>query len=340
MYKVFHQVAIVAVMMCFTLSAQQAEQSQSSYRVTGGLDFLAVKSFWDVPNPGNLQAFWGRANLGMTYNSPEVIANVNIQAFPEGFGWDPLVTVNFDKADSTIHAKSEPITKFQISAAWAKFLINPNFDISIGRMEKTTSKTQSAGNYIDQDEGVGFGWRSFYHNATEVILKYEPSTTSIMLGAGDKYLNTGYLRILETIKLNEQANMAVGYRSNIFDLIQNSDAELFNRFAIMGDYTLMPGFMPYFEVGILERFKAGSKTEKEFGYPVTFGTMIPGGTILNIFAVEGEYESERDRSMMFNVQAGKFFNKYVLVLASLASDIFGADDGDLCGSLLMIVNLP
>ena len=274
-----------------------------SLDLTGSIQIQAIKALWDnAPvggNRNNLDDFWGRINFGAKYTTPEFSSTINIRAFPEGWGYEVLSGLAVKDSTDTIHlAQSKSaIARFMIEQAWVKYTITKligNFDMSlrVGRSYTSTSRSLHFGNYVDQNGGGSFQGKLAYHNALDFSFVNGPVTSSVLFGATDKNLNTGYLRLYEKYAVVDSTFMlGVGYRANIFDGAYDSRAAIQSRFSFTGEFTMRQGVKPYFEVGVIDTSKTQNQTV--FITPVQLGIAIPVSTYLNTLIIEAEIQSGR-----------------------------------------------
>jgi hypothetical protein len=174
-----------------------------------------------------------------------------------------------------------------------------------------------------------------YHNAIEGTLKTGPVATSILLGAQDANLNTGYLRILSTVSLLQKSlGVGAGYRANVFDVARNKDAVVLNRFILSADYQILSGLRPYVEIGFIENTKGviQKNVTKDYVVPVVIGTTIPAGKILDAVVAEIEVLSDRkigtkDMPVQWNLYIDKKLCSYARFEFGFLSDAAAGDPG-------------
>jgi hypothetical protein len=296
---------------------------ENSIDLHGSVQIQAQKELFDSEENNNLDQFYGRANFGATYIGEDISGSINIQAFPAGFGYEVLTGATFEQ-DTVIEERSG-IPNFQIDDAWMMHSAG-GVDVRVGRFSKTTSKTYHFGNYLNQDPGGRFMGRVATFNAIEVHTKFDIVSSSVILAAGDKNLNTGSLRIYEEIGVSEDLTFGFGYYGNIFDLVRDEDAVLENRFSVVGDYIILPRLIPYFEVGVLE----DTETD-EWNVPLMIGCSFPiNEDILDILALEMEYSPEEireDNPVGLNLALTKRVSPHTLFQAGISTstseDSFG-----------------
>ena len=329
------------------------DEKVPALELTGSVQVQMQRALWENVTPGkkhdNLDEFWGRANLGIKFKAKDFSSEVNIRAFPEGWGFEPLTGLVIKDSTDTVSLSTlkTSIAKFQIEQAWVKYMYK-YIDVRVGRYYTTVSKTISAGNYLDQDPGMGFQLKATYHNGIDVTLKTGIASTNFLLGATDLKLNTGYLRLYEVINPTKEFSAGFGYRANLFDLARNEYADLEHRFALNAEYLLMPDLKPYFELGIVKKNAARNQLtgvtlagQKDITtYPVLVGVCIPTGGILNAFNFEVEYVDGRevtnvkdkkkvDSPLSIGFYADKKLSARARFQIGLFSDAAGTSAGDM-----------
>jgi hypothetical protein len=195
------------------------------------------------------------------------------------------------------------------------------------------------GNYLDQNPSSGFQSKLTYHNATDFTIKTGILTSNVLLGASDASLNTGYLRIYESVSLMKQFTFSAGYNGNIFDVTYNKDAIVTNRFEFLTNYEIIKGLCPYLELGIIQK-----TTKTEYDVPFLIGCSIPTGDILSSLAIEMEYLADRkvkkeDKPVLVSLYLDKKVGKRTKFQAALYSDQVGQKTFDLRFALRMTAML-
>lgn len=342
-------VSLLVTALPFSLMAADAAPTPvPTLDLTGSVQLQMQKATWDNVKPGtksdNLDELWGRVNFGAKFKADGFSSEVNIRAFPVGFGYEALTGLTVKDSTDTISltVKKTGIEKVQIEQAWVKYSWGIA-DLKIGRMSTITGRSVTLGNYLDLDPGTAFQGKVGYHNALEFTAKKEISTTTIMLGAGDAKLNTGYLRIWEQVVPFKGSTLAAGYRSNVFDLGYDENAFIDNRLSFTGDYEIMKDFKPYVEVGIIKKAARTSTQEDSSFVPLLFGSTIPTKGFLNTLGVEIEYLKDRKgvdiqktgaaavtkKPVVFQIYADKKFGTRTRLQFALMTDQAGASAGDL-----------
>ncbi len=264
-----------------------AAEQPPALELTGSFQLQMQKAFWDNGSDNNLDDFFGRINFGSSFKAGDFQTYINIRAFPVGFGYEALTGAVFDTTTDKLSVTKTKVANFQVEQGWFKY-VWPLIEIRLGRFYTTTSRFLILGNYLNQNPSSGFQSRIAYHNATEFTLKTGILTSDVILGAADASLNTGYLRIYESISPMKQMTVAAGYSGNIFDVVYNEDALVTNRFNFIANYEIIKGLCPYIELGIIQKV-----TKTDYDVPFLIGCSVPAGKVLTSLAIEMEYLADR-----------------------------------------------
>jgi hypothetical protein len=270
-----------------TTTQTSAAEQPPALELIGSFQLQMQKAFWDNNSDNNLDDFFGRINFGSSFKAGDFQTFFNIRAFPVGFGYEALTGAAFDTATDKLTLTKTKVANFQVEQGWFKY-VWPLVEIRLGRFLTTTSKYLTLGNYLDMNPTSGFQSRLTYHNATEFTIKTGILTSNLILGAADASLNTGYLRIYESVSLLKQMTVAAGYYGNVFDVVYKDDALVTNRFNFVANYEILKGLCPYIELGIIQK---SNKTD--YDVPFLVGCSVPAGKVLTSLAIEMEYLADR-----------------------------------------------
>lgn len=325
--------------LAVTAMAATAQEAKPAPQIdlNGSVQIQWQKSIADNGTKDNLDEFWGRANLTASFKDEDYQSLVNIRVFPAGWGVEvPNISIK-GNGDSVYKSQPTELDKFLIEQAWIKYML-PMVDIRVGRFFTSSSKTFHMGNFLDQNAGPGFQTKLSYHNAIDGLFKFGNYSVAVLLGAGDKKLNTGYLRIQgNAALLSKKLNVLAGYRANVFDRVVNSLVSVKERYVVGADYEIMKDLKPFVEVGIIDT--SSKKGENKFITPMTFGTYVPSAGWLNAVVVEAEYLSGRtakdlkgklqDVPLQWNLYLDKKLGKRTRLQGGIYSWPAGASAGDM-----------
>lgn len=310
---------IIAMALALGAGSAFAAEAAEGFQIKGSVQAHGQKKVHDENVPYSLlDKYYMRANLGAKYVAEDVNGEFNIRAYPKQFG-NKLVT----DVDSTGKNTKKDYDNFIIETAVVELTPNKMLAVRAGHWLTNYSIATHFGNYIDQDPrlpaAVFFG-RVAYHDAVEMKVKTGILSSSVLVGGTDKNMNTGYVRVVESVKLaNPKLVADVGWRANVLDSLAFPDAEpeLMNRLFVRVLDTLMPGLMPYAEYGAIQIMNEDG--DKEFKHVAMLGVQVPTGLKSLQLNVEGEWLQDyevadskgkmQDRAIDWNValkyKAGK-----------------------------------
>jgi hypothetical protein len=198
----------------------------------GSIQLQGQKAIWEDPSKDNLDDLWGRINLGVKTTDKEkgYTAVLNLRAFPEGFGYEALTRVKM-KGDSAIEETKVNIGRFQVEQAWVNFELPLGFFGKMGRWS-TTSVSSTLGNYVDADPGANWQAKIIYHNATTLGWANDWVEAQTLFGVADPKLNKGYFAGSLKLKETMFGELTAAYRSNVFDMYQDGDANIEHRMTL------------------------------------------------------------------------------------------------------------
>lgn len=305
--------AVLAAAFCVSAQAPAAPAAKPTISPVGSINIQAQKWFYDDGIKNNFDQLWGRANFGGVLNGDWYTAKIVMRVYPAGFGYEVLSGVEL-KNDSTLSSKTSAIAKIQLPDAWA-MAKTPIGEIKVGAFDIGNYDGESYGNYTDDNViNNGGSWKSRVPtgNALELKKTLGPSTTQIDLLVMGSNLNKGDLRVFESINPVKPLTIGAGYRSNVFDRVQDSAAVITHR--ISGQLAFAPrsDLKAYAEVGVLGLRSDKSKVNQQV--PVMFGLVFPTAKILDKALVEFELLNANKRpngeALVFNVYMMKKFGTY------------------------------
>ncbi len=349
--KIFMVLCIVSLLVSASFAQNvdliKDKTAESNFNPHVSMDIQAQKLFLgEIEDSDNLDQLFGRANFGMRYNSESFNAGLILRSYPAGFGYSPLIHVEFDDWDWVLKEEREQVSKIQVLEAWAQYVF-PNLSVKIGRFNTDNSVFSYFGNYLDLDPDPKFLSHYHSHNALMLTNTTGPVTSSIMLGVGDEKLNRGYLRIHEEIKPTENLTIALGYRSNIFDRVHFKDQELSHRMNAKLSFEIVKGLVSYLDLGIIdskvkipkfpfdklwdlymadtlvqenwvtfedwtaEWYKTSFPRTYERTAPLLLGMKIPTGGYLDLLALEVQFRNIREASDGKKLDAALFATKSI-----------------------------
>jgi hypothetical protein len=262
-------------------------------------------------NRDNLDDFWGRLNFGAEYQGNGFQSKANIRIFPEGFGFEPLTGATFDTTgQGAVKVQSQPTSRVVVNHAWVKS-VRGSVAAKVGRFETQESHSATYGNYIDLGPGGRFLARPAAHNALEGSWGASASTSSVLLGAGDRKLNRGFLRAYQKYRFPTGVVASAGYRVNLFDRLKFADEELLQRFDASLAWSRPGGWKTFAEAAVLQAKGRGDDT------PILLGIQPPMGKTVDLLSLEMEWMPGRkaagkDKEVLLNIHLRKSLGRLTL----------------------------
>ncbi len=224
------------------------------FDINASFEIQAGKVLWtseDDKNSDNFEEWWGRANLGLETHSNDFNGRILVWMYPG------------DLMDNQYHARHTASGKaldtyeyrdlFEIHEAWAeqhtKYLA-----FKLGRWEFTQKNGDYFGNYVD---GYYNGFKSGTNSENALQFTLTPTETMTMdiaLVSTTPNLNTGDLRLMfrfHDLSGIEFLNLDLGYRTNVFDLVHDDDADIRHTIALQGKTPIVNGLAYLFLEGAL-----------------------------------------------------------------------------------------
>lgn len=256
----------------------------------GGLVQLMASTDLHDDSENNIDQMYGRFIATVKGQSDSHLGIIQLMGFPGGFGYDELVGVE-TADDGTVSGVYKAKPRFLIWRATIESKGNP-VDFRLGKQYHATSKAAVFGSYIDRDQGAAALGRVRPHNYLEFHKTVKGiGNTSVMFIANDKNVNTGDLRIRQTIKPNKMVDLALGYRSNVFDKIYESESIVTHNLVVQASASIS-GISPYVEFAIKGMGNEDANGDAvDATMPISFGAKVPVPG-LNTVRVEAEYFSE------------------------------------------------
>jgi len=309
----------VAMLAVSVGSLWAADVASGAFTLKGDVQTHLEKRLWDEGKDNLLDKYYMRANFGGKYTAEDVTGEFNIRLFVPNFGNvtidDSKTTIKSNKINGDSSITTKKIDNVVLEKAVIELKPFKGFSVKVGHWSTDYSMSGLLGNYIDQDVDPTklFLSRTYYHDAVEFVYKLNMFTTSVLVGGTDKSLNTGYMRVVETVKIPALKLVAdAGWRGNILDSLSFPDASPahYNRFFLRLQDTIITGsgnLVPYAEIAMVDKLSSsGVLLEKQQGVGNIGVKITPPGLKNTQINLEGEFEKDRevngkDRSIDWNI---------------------------------------
>ncbi|MCK9181861.1 MAG: hypothetical protein M0P13_03130 [Fibrobacteraceae bacterium] len=227
---------------------------QFAFDVNASFEIQAGKVLWmseDDENGYNLEEWWGRANLALITRSNDFDGKMLIWMYPGDLQDNQYHTHHVAGGDTTDTYEYRDL--FEIHEAWAEQRTK-YVAFKLGRWEFTQKNGDYFGNYVD---GYYNGFKSGTASANALQFTISPTPTMTMDAAfisTEPNLNKGDLRLMfhfHDLSGIEALNLDLGYRTNIFDEVYDSDSDVRHTIALQGKVPLVKNLASFFLEGAL-----------------------------------------------------------------------------------------
>lgn len=281
------------------------ETPKLAFDINADFELEAGKVFWtteDDEMSDNLETWNGEANFAVLAEGEDFKGKIAIAFYP---GDLRMSDESLDKK-----AKKEALREgtekgtddyFSLDEAWA-FQETDMFNFKVGRWDNTDKNGDYFGGYID---GYLTGFMSTQASENQLQFGFTPSETmdlNISLISKSVNLNKGDLRAVFNFHNLEALNnmkIQLGYRSNIFDVVYDSDAEIKHNVSLKVNAPLISSLSLFGEVALMNL-----SADDDMVMPITGGVSISLPVIDRII-LEAEYVGDRDEHKEYQGFAAK-----------------------------------
>lgn len=282
------------------------ETPKLAFDINADFELEAGKVFWtteDDEMSDNLETWNGEANFAVLAEGEDFKGKIAIAFYP---GDLRMSDESLDKK-----AKKEALREgtekgtddyFSLDEAWA-FQETDMFNFKVGRWDNTDKNGDYFGGYID---GYLTGFMSTQASENQLQFGFTPSETmdlNISLISKSVNLNKGDLRAVFNFHNLEALNnmkIQLGYRSNIFDVVYDTDAEIKHNVSLKANVPVVTNLFNIFGEVALMNLSA----DDDMVMPITGGVSISLPVIDRII-LEAEYVGDRDEHKEYQGFAAK-----------------------------------
>ena len=288
------------------------ETQKLSFDVMADFELEAGKVFWyseDDECADNLETWNGEANFAVLAEGEDFKGKIAV-AFNPGDLKDEIFA---DKASKKEAFRNDENGKaddyFSLDEAWA-FQETDMFNFKVGRWDNTDKNGDYFGGYID---GYKNGFMSTQPSENQLQFGITPSETMdlyLSFISKSANLNKGDLRAVFNFHNLEALNnikIQLGYRSNIFDLVYDADAEIEHNVSLKANVPVLNFINVFGEIALMDL-----STDGDLVMPITGGVSITTPVVDRII-LEAEYVGDRHEHA-----------KYVSKNSKHVKDVLGA----------------
>ena len=257
--------------------------NEIDFDINADFELEAGKVFWtneDDENSDNLETWSGKANLAILTETKNFKGKVALAFYPGDL-----------KSDNAKGEMGSADDYFSLDEAWA-YQSKNWFSFKVGRWDNTDKNGDYFGGYID---GYKNGFLSSQDPENQFEFGFVPSENidiAVSFISKSAHLNKGDLRAVfnfHDLPSLELFEIQLGYRSNVFDKVHDSEADIKHNVSMKLRYPVVPDFLTVFgEVALLD-------LSDDLVAPVTGGFELNFKTVDRII-LEAEYLHKRRKN--------------------------------------------
>jgi hypothetical protein len=221
--------------------------NQIDFDINADFELEAGKVLWsseDDDDMDNLETWNGQANLAILAETQNFKGKVAVAFYPGDL-----------KTDSDNHAVGDAEDYFSLDEAWA-YQSKDWFSFKVGRWDNTDKNGDYFGGYID---GYKSGFLSTQDAENQFEFGFVPNENidiALSFISKSAHLNKGDLRVVfnfHDLPSLEMFDIQLGYRSNIFDRVHDSDVDIVHNASLKVRAPIVPDFFTIFgEVALMD----------------------------------------------------------------------------------------
>ena len=221
--------------------------NEINFDINADFELEAGKVFWtseDDNNSDNLETWNGQANFAILAETNNFKGKLALAFYPGDL-----------KTDSENHEVGGAEDYFTLDEAWA-YQSNDWFSFRVGRWDNTDKNGDYFGGYID---GYVNGFLSTQDPENQFEFGFVPNENmdiALSFISKSAHLNKGDLRLVfnfHDLPSLEMFDIQLGYRSNVFDKVHDSDVDIKHNVSLKVRAPIIPDFFTLFgEVALLD----------------------------------------------------------------------------------------
>ncbi len=257
--------------------------NEIDFDINADFELEAGKVFWtteDDVNSDNLETWSGKANFAVLTETQNFKGKIALAFYP-----GDLKTDNHNGETGSIE------DYFSLDEAWA-YQSKDWFSFRVGRWDNTDKNGDYFGGYID---GYKNGFLSTQDPENQFEFGFVPNENiDITLSFISKatHLNKGDLRLIfnfHDLPSLEMFDIQLGYRSNIFDKVHDSDVDVFHNASLKVRAPIIPNFLTAFgEIALMDM-------SNDLVAPLTGGIEMNFKTVDRVI-LEAEFVHDRHKN--------------------------------------------
>ncbi|MBO4436881.1 MAG: hypothetical protein J5791_08375 [Fibrobacter sp.] len=279
------------------------ETPKLAFDINADFELEAGKVFWtseDDEYSDNLETWNGEANFAVLAEGEDFKGKIAVAFYPGDLKDEGYATKAAKKEAFRNGQNGHEDDYFSLDEAWA-LQETDLFSFKVGRWDNTDKNGDYFGGYID---GYLTGFMSTQASENQLQFGFTPSETMDMfvsLISQSANLNKGDLRAVFNFHNLEALNnmkIQLGYRSNIFDVVYDSDAEIQHNVSLKVNVPIVSALSLFGEVALMNL-----SADDDMVMPITGGIAVETPVVDRII-LEAEYVGDRYEHPEF-VSGGK-----------------------------------
>ncbi len=279
------------------------ETPKLAFDINADFELEAGKVFWtseDDEYSDNLETWNGEANFAVLAEGEDFKGKIAVAFYPGDLKDEGYATKAAKKEAFRNGQNGNEDDYFSLDEAWA-LQETDMFSFKVGRWDNTDKNGDYFGGYID---GYLTGFMSTQASENQLQFGFTPSETMDMFVSfisQSANLNKGDLRAVFNFHNLEALNnmkIQLGYRSNIFDVVYDSDAEIQHNVSLKVNVPLISSLSLFGEVALMNL-----SADDDMVMPITGGIAIETPVVDRVI-LEAEYVGDRYEHPEF-VSGGK-----------------------------------
>ena len=271
------------------------ETQKLSFDVMADFELEAGKVFWnteDDDNGDNLETWNGEANFAILAEGDDFKGKLGISLHPGDLDKD--VEGYKTKREKREKIRNDEYTEvgdyFELDEAWA-YQETEHLSFKVGRWDNTDKNGDYFGGYID---GYLAGFMSTQRSENQLQFGFSPTENMdffLSLISNAPHLNKGDLRAafnFHGLEGLSDLNVQLAYRSNLFDVVYDSDAEIKHNASLKANLPIIRKHMNIFAEAALMNIDPN----EDIVIPVTGGFAFFTSVVDRII-LEAEYIGDR-----------------------------------------------
>lgn len=271
------------------------ETAQLAFDIQADFEMEAGKVFWSSEKDGdkgdNLETWTGQANFAVLAEGEDFKGKIGVTFYPGDLVFENDYATKKQKKDAIHNDSAKTVADyFEVGEAWA--MQNTDYFVfKVGRWDNTDKNGDYFGSYVD---GYMNGFLSTHNSENQLQFGFTPTDNmefNVSLISGSPNLNKGDVRAafnFQGLEGLSDLKVQLAYRSNVFDKIYDSDAEIVHNASLKAKLPLVKNVWSIFGEAALMNIDPND----DMIMPLT-GGFIFYTPVVDRIIIEAEYVKDR-----------------------------------------------